>query len=278
MSFKPRMRFGHKTRNQRYRLLLNASSGVEDLIANADPELDWRFAVDTGNVPNAGSAGSSYDIIAIGTPRYEVEGGSAEGSLAVGLDGDTTDEGFYMDETTSFAALEAMTAGSIFLAFRYTGAGADDAVLFRGENGSGADVFQLALLSNTGTGELQFTTVEGANQRALITSSAGYDDGEWHTVTIVQPGDGTGPVMYVDGALDQASRTISTAGSAEDTWFPALADTWAYFTIGYRGFGGGGNGSGGGIDETQGDLDYLFITSTVLDSDSVAELNSGYTG
>ena len=67
----------------------------------------------------------------------------------------------------------------------------------------------------------------GANEHIVTTVSSGLIvDGQWHTVWLQQPGDGTGCQIWVDGV--KQSVTISNAGTGtNDDW---LDDMYADFT------------------------------------------------
>lgn len=110
------------------------------------------------------------------------------------------------------------TTGSIFAIKRWRRLNApnDSSVISQG-NSTAA---QGAGIRVTSTGEVQVYVDRPAGNMRVTTDAPVYDtdDREWHQIGAVQPGDGTGPKIYIDGAL-VASTLSLTGSSTADDWF-----------------------------------------------------------
>jgi len=241
-----------------------AESSFTSEVSSFSPVIEYRFDEASGDLLNHGSAGSSYDMEALGSPTYEVANGDNAGGSAISFSGGSSDDGFVDNTTTAY---ESITSGAIIVAFK-CGTDARGDTIFNGVNASNGFSSVKMVVESDGKFSCETLDSGGTAQFKRFSTSA-IDDDEYHVVVIVQRADGNGFELWIDGAEDTGG---STSGSAFDQWFDDVAPGWTWIGLGIR---PGSNGTFG-IQEFAGEIDYFVVTATELSEEQIEQLSSSY--
>ena len=219
----------------------------------------WRLDEASGQLQDDPSAFVERQWNITGTPGYQAESDVFEdGDFAMNWDG-TNDYG-----TSTIGILNStMDSGQVTIGFRTSTTA--NSVLMETGNSGGAQRLGFRI---TGSGNLQYGWVNVAptNQYLEETDTA-WNDGNWHIVTFVQPEDGTGVRIYVDGAKQPTTRSLSGTASV-DHWYQELTDlspTGPMTRI-------AANGATGAGSRFQGDISFITTSTNILTDSEASDL------
>lgn len=248
-------------------------STFTELMETFVPEIEYLCNDASGGLANNGSAGVTYDLTQSGTPTYQNSASAdfeADG-YKIDLIGGTSDDGFYKDNGA--AALTAMATGSIVFVYTAPAATTDTFLSFEESDGGGTRLAVSAGASNRLALSIIGSGGVGVDEIDYLTTEVAVDT-QTRVLVITQPGDGSGPQIYLDG-LNVNHRLVTetvTSGDA-NLWFADLA-------IDSIGVGGDLDFSAGSfagfLNEFDGEIEYLAIMSTVLSAGQVLDLHDAY--
>jgi len=189
----------------------------------ADAELiaHWRFeegpadTVAEGALSILDSSGNDHHGIAFGGPIYRSVSHPAS-ALALELDG--VDARVHVEDNPLFELTKSLTLEALVRVDKF---GADQAILYRGDNRGGLDPYQMAVIDD---GRLGFAIDNAANQRVVLRSPESLPLGELvHVAGTLD--DETGDMkLYVNGALvNELNTSIRPFGPLDPTEAPAVA-------------------------------------------------------
>lgn len=232
----------------------------------------WKCDESSGNLQDSRLAPTFNTMNPQNTPSFEVSSDIWEtGPLGetVGMDG--TNEYFSCSDSDVCGTTQS---GFVAVSFNAASAGSGARTLLGCSDSAGSQVMTFRIESG---GELAFYWYNGfpTNVYSEVSSTV-VDDDEWHIAVFVQPRDGSGLQMYLDGALISTTRTLSGSATV-DNWF----DDWRLLTPTGRGSSMGRLGSFNG-QYFQGEISFLLTAADVLTASEVQAMwdaaNGGFRG
>lgn len=264
------------------------ATSFETLFRTYSPVLEYRFnqANGTGDLINTGSA-TGWDLALNDSTNYQrqqgrVKGGDVDGSFAECISGhgrNAAGQWGYRGTITDWTPLTGSGTGTFVLvaAWGYDQRSANDAIFqinnssFPGDAefnwGHFNDNLEIDFFSEGTAGDWEVQSTTGINQDLVFPT--------YKMITFVQPGDGGGPLLYVNG-VDSGNYAGIGVGE-EDLWFDQwLNDTdklpdeafigCEYSTVSTT------------TNQFNGNMEYFGYTQTALNGTQVTALYNAWAG
>ncbi len=227
--------------------------------AAVNPDVWYRFDESSGNVLNYGSLGSGADL------AQASAGGSFNGTyLANGPRGNASAIDFggvgKLNTPTDWGT---SSTGTFFMVINYNGTTSGGTWIASSSTGFDDDGIFFRSSGNSMALHWQNTSVNGST----YTGSVNINDGQWHTVALVERGDTVnGPDFYFDGVLD-TSAVLNAVDPIPGYWYDNFNPNENQ--IGSRG------GVGSGTPRFSGLMDeFLYVDGVQLSQSEISDLHT----